>query len=166
MAAVLALVIVVEGRGLPFDPFDDLAQPSPPTPPTDVSAIAAPQLHLPAMRAEDNRRYLLWSTDGFPEMINGRSSTNPAFTAAVIDRSRHFPAAGSVPYLRRLGVRSVVLHPRLTQSRALRRAARRPVQAPGVAAHRSGRVIVYEIRPRSAGSGPGSEPDGAERRSR
>ncbi len=64
---VLALVVVVEGRGLPFDPFDDQAQPAPPAPPADLSAVPAPQLHLPAERPEDNRRYLLWSTDGFPD---------------------------------------------------------------------------------------------------
>ena len=167
VACVLAAMVVIEGRGLPFDPFDDLAQPSPPDPPTDVSAIAAPQLHLPAMRPEDNRRYLLWSSDGFPEMVNGRSSTNPRFTASVIARADRFPRGGSVPYLRRLGVRSVVVHPRLTTSRALSRAARRPVRAPGIEGHRSGEVIVYEILPRSAGSGPdGSGPARSPRRSR
>ena len=40
--------------------------------------VPAPQLHLPAERPEDNRRYLLWSTDGFPKIVNGRSSTEPA----------------------------------------------------------------------------------------
>ena len=67
----------VEGRGLPFDPLDDQAQPRASGRPTDLSAIPAPQLHLPAERPEDNRRYLLWSTDGFPEIVNGRSSLDP-----------------------------------------------------------------------------------------
>ena len=35
----------------------------------------------------DNRRYLLWSTDGFPAIVNGRSSLNPAFTERP-DRAR------------------------------------------------------------------------------
>jgi hypothetical protein len=154
-AAVLALTVTVEGRGLPFDPFDDLAQPSPPSPPADVSAIAVPQLHLPAERPEDNRRYLLWSTDGFPDMINGRSSTNPAFTARVIERARAFPDRRSVGFLRRLGVRSVVVHPRRTRRVALERAG--SVRRLGVARRRQGDVIVYEIRsPAAAGSGAAS----------
>jgi hypothetical protein len=154
-AGVLALTVTVEGRGLPFDPFDDLAQPSPPSPPADVSAIAAPQLHLPAERPEDNRRYLLWSTDGFPDMINGRSSTNPAFTARVIERARAFPDRRSVGFLRRLGVRSVVVHPRRTRRVALERAG--SVRRLGVARRRQGGVIVYEIRsPTAAGSGAAS----------
>jgi hypothetical protein len=154
-AAVLALTVTVEGRGLPFDPFDDLAQPSPPSPPADVSAIAVPQLHLPAERPEDNRRYLLWSTDGFPDMINGRSSTNPAFTARVIERARAFPDRRSVGFLRRLGVRSVVVHPRRTRRVALERAG--SVRRLGVARRRQGGVIVYEIRsPAAAGSGAAS----------
>ncbi len=156
VAGVLAALVVLEGRGLPFDPFDDLAQPRVPTPPADVSAIAAPQLHLPASRPQDNRRYLLWSTDGFPDLVNGRSSTNPEFTARVIARAHRFPRGGSVPYLRALGVRSVVLHRRITNSAALHRAARHPVHAPGVRPRRAGDVIVYEIQPRKAGSGPGS----------
>jgi hypothetical protein len=153
-AGVVALAVTVEGRGLPFDPFDDLAQPSPPSPAADFSAIAAPQLHLPAERPEDNRRYLLWSTDGFPDMINGRSSTNPAFTARVIERAGAFPDRRSVAYLRRLGVRSVVIHPRRTRRAALERAGSASGRELGLTRRRQGAVIVYEIRsPTVAGSG-------------
>jgi hypothetical protein len=147
LAAAIAVAVAVEGRGLPFDPFDDLAQPSPPSPPADVSAIPAPQLNLPAERAEDNRRYLLWSTDGFPDMVNGRSSTNPAFTSRVIERARAFPDRGSVEYLRRLGVRSVVVHPRRTRRARWEARARPPIEALGVSRRREGHVVVYEIRP-------------------
>jgi hypothetical protein len=145
LAVGLALVVAVEGRGLPFDPFDNAAQPSPPDPPADISAIAAPQLHLPAERPEDNRRYLLWSTDGLPDMINGRSSTNPAFTARVIERARSFPDRRSVSYLRRLGVRSVVIHPRRTRRPIWRRGSHPPIDGLGITRHREGDVIVYEI---------------------
>jgi hypothetical protein len=157
VAGLLVVVVTVEGRGLPLDPFDDLAQPSPPSPPADVSAIPAPQLHLPAERAEDNRRYLLWSTDGFPDMVNGRSSTNPAFTAKVIERARPFPDRRSVAYLRRLGVRSVVIHPRRTRRPRWQAGARPAIQGLGVSRRREGRVIVYEIlSPTVAGSGAAS----------
>lgn len=163
VAALLALAIVVEGRGLPFDPFDDQAQPPPPPPPADISAIAAPQLHLPAHRPEDNRRYLLWSSDGLPDMVNGRSSTNPVFTAEVIRRARRFPDRRGVAYLRRLGVRSVVLHPRRVAGTPWERAAERPVRGLGVVRRPEGDVIVYEIR---TGSGPGERPARSARRSK
>ena len=63
---LLALAIIVEGRGLPFDPTGSATQPHAPATPPSTAAVPAPQLHLPAERPGDNRRYLLWSTDGFP----------------------------------------------------------------------------------------------------
>jgi hypothetical protein len=146
VTGVLALAIVVEGRGLPFDPFDDLAQPSPPSPPADVGAISAPQLNLPAERPEDNRRYLLWSTDGFPDMINGRSSTNPSFTANAIARARGFPDRRSVAFVRQLGVRSVVLHPRRTRMPVEKASGTRAAARLGITRRRENGVIVYGIR--------------------
>jgi hypothetical protein len=166
VAVVLVLAVLVEGRGLPFDPFDDQAQPPPPEPPADISAIPAPQLHVPASRPEDNRRYLLWSTDGLPEMINGRSSTNPVFTADVIRRSRRFPDRSSVAYLRRLGVRSLVLHPNRAEGTPWNGAEKRPTRGLGVTAREEGEVVVYEIRSPSAGSARGSRPARSDRRSR
>ncbi|HSJ18450.1 MAG TPA: hypothetical protein VK920_10180 [Solirubrobacterales bacterium] len=153
VATVLAAAIVVEGRGLPFDPFDDLAQPSPPDPPVDVAGIPAPQLNLPAERPHDNRRYLLWSTNGFPDMVNGRSSTNPAFTAEVIARARSFPDRRSAAYLRRLGIRTVLVHPRRTR-RPVWDDGGRPPPLPGIGVtrRREGDVIVYEIRSPSGAS--------------
>ena len=99
IAAVCVLAIVIEGRGLPFDPFDNQAQPRVPAIPPSTASVPAPQLHLPAERAADNRRYILWSTDGFPELVNGRSSLNPAFTQHLIRRMEPFPdrADGGAP---------------------------------------------------------------------
>jgi hypothetical protein len=159
VAGLLALAVAIEGRGLPFDPFDDLAQPSPPSAPADVSSIPAPQLNLPAERPEDNRRYLLWSTDGFPDMVNGRSSTNPAFTAEVIERARSFPDRRSVAYLRRLGVRSVLIHPRRTRRAIWDAASGRPVDGLGLSGGREASAIVYEIVSPTGASESGSRSD-------
>lgn len=155
VAGLLAAAVVVEGHGLPFDPFDDLAQPSPPDAPIDVAAIPAPQLNLPADRPHDNRRYLLWSTNGFPDMVNGRSSTNPRFTATVIERARGFPDRRSAGYLRRLGVRTVLVYPRRTR-RAVWDGSHLPPPGTGVTRRREGDVVVYEIRSPSNGSRAGS----------
>jgi hypothetical protein len=162
VAGVLVLAIAIEGRGLPFDPLDDQAQPEVPRAPVSFAEIPAPQFHLPAELPEDNRRYLLWSTDGFPDMVNGRSSLDPIFTADVIADARGFPDAASVELLRDLGVRSVVLHTRRVDGTPWERAAERPLRGLPVTRERQGEVLVYELRPEptalthSAGAGAGT----------
>ncbi len=148
LAAVLLLAIAIEGRGLPFDPFDDEAQPQVPPVPPSTASVPAPQLHLPARRASDNRRYILWSTDGFPELVNGRSSFNPPFTQRLIDGVREFPDRRSVALLARVGVRSVVLHTNRVEGTPWQGAARRPVAGLPLRRHRLGDLVVYVVRSR------------------
>ncbi len=145
IAGGLVLVILVEGRGLPFNPLGERAQPVTPDPHVAAGSIPAPQLNLPALRPEDNRRYVLWSTDGFPDMVNGRSSLNPLFTHRAIERSRGFPDRRSVRLLRDIGVRSVVLHTKRVEDTPWSHAARRPVWGLDLTRRRKDDVIVYEI---------------------
>ena len=154
IAALLVVAIVVEGRGLPFDPFDNQAQPKVPPVPPSVASVPAPQLHLPAERANDNRRYLLWSTDGFPAIVNGRSSLNPAFTERLIERMEPFPDRRTVALLSRLGVNSVILHANRvdgTPWEGAARAARSP--ASRLTRRDRGDLVVYEIRSPTADAG-------------
>ena len=156
--ALAALAIAVEGRGLPFDPTDSLAQPRVPPAPADVSEVAAPQLHLPAQLATDNRRYLFWSTDGLPEIVNGRSSVQPEYTQAVVDGMATFPDRDSVALMRAQGIGSVILHPARVPGTDQEGAAARPIAGLGLRRYRLGEVIVYELVSPSASSAPG---DGA-----
>ncbi len=146
IAGVCVLAIVIEGRGLPFDPFDNQAQPQVPAIPPSTASVPAPQLHLPAERAADNRRYILWSTDGFPALVNGRSSLNPAFTQHLIERMEPFPDPRTVALLSRLGVRSVVLHTNRVHGTPWRGAARRPIAGLPLTRTRQGNLVVYELR--------------------
>jgi hypothetical protein len=163
---VLALAIAIEGRGLPFDPFGDQAQP--PVPRTDIAfaSVPAPQLHLPALRPEDNRRYLLWSTDRFPKMINGRSSIDPVFTFAVFRRMKPFPDPATVRYLRKIGVRSVVLHTGRASHTPWAHAAARPVRGLPLTRTRRGYDVIYELSPIATGTGAAAGGAGASRRPR
>jgi len=145
VAAVVVLLVLVEGRGLPFDPFDNQAQPKVPPVPPSTASVPAPQLHLPALRATDNRRYVLWSTDGYPKMVNGRSSLNPAFTASVIRREQGFPDRRGVELLSRLGVRSVVLHTNRVKGTPWQDAARRPIARLPLTRGRRGELVIYEL---------------------
>jgi hypothetical protein len=146
VAAIAVLLVLVEGRGLPFDPLDSQAQPKVPPVPPSTASVPDPQLHLPALRASDNRRYVLWSTDGYPKIVNGRSSLNPAFTAKLIRRERGFPNRAGVELLSELGVRSVVLHTYRVKGTPWQGAARRSVEGLPLTRSRLGDLVVYEIR--------------------
>jgi hypothetical protein len=150
--ALLGLAIVIEGRGLPFDPTDSQAQPRVPGTPPSVASVPAPQLHLPALRAEDNRRYLLWSTDGFPEMVNGRSSTQPTETTELIEDMDEFPNPATVATLREAGVASVIVHLDRTAATPQAGIGRRPVAGLGLSRSREGPLLIYDVRSPSASS--------------
>jgi hypothetical protein len=145
VAGAVALAIAVEGRGLPFDPTRSQAQPDVPDSPLSFASIPAPQLHLPALLAEDNRRYLLWSTDGFPDLVNGRSSVRPVFTAELIDAMDTFPDRFSVALLRREGVESVALHTDRVYATPQAEAAGKSIRGLGLERRRVGDVIIYEL---------------------
>lgn len=147
LAGVLALLVVIEGRGLPFDPFDAQAQPRAPVEVTPTADVPAPQLHIPADRPEDNRRYLLWSTDGFPEIVNGRSSIKPLAADRLIVASRSFPDAASVRALRAAGVRSVILHRDRAPGTAWVGAATKPVRGLGLRIERRGELVIFGLGP-------------------
>jgi hypothetical protein len=153
IATLVVVAILVEGRGLPFDPFDNQAQPKVPPVPRSVAAVSAPQLHLPAERATDNRRYLLWSTDGFPAIVNGRSSLNPAFTERLIESMEPFPDPRTVARLSRLGVRSVILHANRVKGTPWEAAPRRPVAGLRLSREDLGNLVVYEVRSPTAEAG-------------
>jgi hypothetical protein len=148
----LAVAIAIEGRGLPFDPTDSQAQPHAPAMPPSVASVPAPQLHLPALRPEDNRRYLLWSTDGFPKIVNGRSSTQPTETTRLIEDMDDFPNPQTVATLRRRGVASVIVHLDRTRGTPQEGILSRPIDGLGIGRRRLGPLLIYDVRSPSASS--------------
>jgi hypothetical protein len=151
-AAVLVLAVVVEGRGLPFDPTDRQDQPRVDALPPSVADVPGPQLHLPAEGGEENRRYLLWSTDGFPPLVNGRASTRPDGIEQLIIEMRPFPDEGTVERLREYGVRSVILHTDRSAAWPQAGAEMKPVKGLGLRVEHRGPLVIYELEPSSAGS--------------
>jgi hypothetical protein len=136
-AVALCAVVLAEGWG-----FAD--HPTVPHAPPGQRAAAQPALHLP-MDATDNRRYVLWSTDGFPRLVNGRASFIPRQYAALMRAVAGFPDARSVRYLRRLGVRSVTVH-LATPRGPLARASTRSLRGLRLERQRHGRVVVFVLR--------------------
>jgi hypothetical protein len=143
-ALALAFVAVILFEGAGFEGLDGPAHPTVPTAPLAFGSLPDPQLHLPMSRVA-NRRYVLWSTDGFPRMVNGRASFGPRLTSEIAYAVRNFPDGASVAYLRRLGVRTVVLHPKFAPGTSWAGAADRPIAGLGLRRERRGAVIVYHL---------------------
>src|SRR3954454_18235517 len=157
IAGVLSLAIVTEGRSLPLDPFGNQAEPEVPTPAPSTADIPQPQLHLPALTAKENRAYQLESTDGFPEIVNGRASTNPAVVLDLVKHMATFPDAATVAELREYGVRTVVLHLGLTEGTPQAGAQRKPIAGLPLRRYRLADrpgLVFYELLSSSASSGP------------
>jgi hypothetical protein len=157
VTGVLALAIVTEGRSIPFDPFDNQAEPEVPAPLASTADIPQPQLHLPALTAKENRAFQLESTDGFPEIVNGRASTNPAIVLDLVKHMATFPDAATVKELQDYGVKTVVLHLGLTEGTPQAGAQRKPTAGLRLRRYqlrdRPG-LVFYEVLSSNASSGP------------
>ena len=157
VAGVLALAIVTEGRSLPFDPFDNQAQPAVPPSGPSTADVPTPQLHLPALTAKENRAYQLESTQGFPDIVNGRASTNPAVVLNLVRDMANFPDRATVEELQKYGVRTVVLHTGLTLGTPQQGTARKPIAGLPLRRYRlpdKPGLVFYEVGSSNASSGP------------
>jgi hypothetical protein len=141
VAAALVIAILAEGWG-----FAD--HPRAPAAPAGFSGAPQPALHLP-MDPRGNRRYVLWSTDGFPKLVNGRAGFYPREFRSVQRATVRFPDARSTAFLRKLGVRSVTVH--LDRARArgtalARRASAGSLRGLHLERHPRGRAVLFLLR--------------------
>ncbi len=149
LGALLVLVVALEGSGFRVGvsgagAIAGPAQPTVPAAPAGQRGAPAPQLHLP-LGAFDNRRYLLWSTDAFPRLVNGRGSFVPRSFTALARAVAAFPDARSVARLRALGVRTVVLHTDLAPGSPFAGWAGRPLAGLPVRLERRGAVALFAL---------------------
>ncbi|MGH2905817.1 MAG: hypothetical protein ACRDKI_03505, partial [Solirubrobacterales bacterium] len=149
IAAALALLVCIEGSGFWISPpsggvVAGPLNPRVPPQPRGQAGITQPQLHLPITIAA-NRRYVFWSTDGFPKIVNGRGSVDPKSFARLKMDVSDFPSASSIAVLRALGVKSVVLHPYLLRGTRWYDAATKPVAGLGVTRERRGDLVVVRL---------------------
>jgi hypothetical protein len=133
VAVLLPLVVLVEGAGFPY-PHPTVAQPPP-----GLAEATPPRLHLP-MYEYESRRFLVWSTNGFPEIVNGRGSFKPAEFDSLEQRMASFPDRRVVHDLRKLGVNTVVLHPDLVDGTAWEDWKSWPLRGT-----RTGGVVLYRL---------------------
>jgi hypothetical protein len=90
--------------------------------------------------------YLIWSTEGFPRIVNGFSSFEPRNSDALKDALDGFPDQKSVAALRRAGVRTVVLHPSFARGTQWEQTAARPLDGLPLVRRRVGEVVLFELR--------------------
>jgi hypothetical protein len=102
LAAVLPMLVVL-GEGINNTPH-----PVVPTAPASFASAPAPLLVLPTSQLGDEH-VMLWSTDGFPKIVNGGSGFTPRRLAAIREATRTFPDEDSIALLRSIGVKSVVV---------------------------------------------------------
>ncbi|CAN5498749.1 hypothetical protein BH20ACT17_BH20ACT17_18080 [soil metagenome] len=137
-AAALCALVLAEGWGFADHPTVPLAPPG-------QRAAQAPALHLPT-GAFDNRRYVLWSTDGFPLMVNGRASFIPREFERVMAVAQRFPDKRSVTFLRGLGVRSVVVHLAHSRDTPFADASTRSLRGLNLKRERRAGVVLFRLR--------------------
>jgi hypothetical protein len=97
------LLLLVLAEGMP-----DMAHPDVPRVPAAMTAAPAPMMVLPSDESVDNN-VLLWSTEGFPAMVNGAAGYTTPNHQSIRDLMQTFPSEPSLLRLRQLGVRSVVV---------------------------------------------------------
>jgi len=136
VAAAAVVAILAEG-------FGPLPHPRLPDEPAGAATAPAPQLHLPANR---DPLILYWSIDGFPKMVNGLGAFVPTRYSQILGAVTGFPDGGSVDYLRRLGVRSVILHRDLAAGTPWQDAAERPTAGLPLDRQDVGQLVIYRLR--------------------
>lgn len=142
-AALLTLLVLIEGSGLAYP------HPRVPPAPASLTGLRQPLLQLPA-QAPDNRRYLLWSTDGFPKMLNGRTGFQPRYFAATLRAVDGLGNVQALENLRSRGVATIVINGQLAGGEKLAAAARRLLPVSGVASERRGPLLILRLPPAGA----------------
>ncbi|GII22299.1 hypothetical protein [Planosporangium mesophilum] len=137
VASLIPLALVVaEG-------VNTMPHPVVPAPPAGFSQLRGPFLVLPD-EGNDDEVYMLWSTSGFPTMVNGLSGYQPPKQAELRAAGDKFPEADSVEQLRAAGVRTVViLRDKLDDP--MRLAAN--VDSLGITREERGDMIIYTLTP-------------------
>jgi hypothetical protein len=101
LTALLTIGVVAEGAGR-------MAHPRVPQPPRGFAGVKGPLLVLPTDPASD-RIYQLWSTDGWPEIVNGNSTFDIPQLDDLRGGMQDFPDGPGTEKLRSEDIHTVIL---------------------------------------------------------
>ncbi|MEU7571639.1 hypothetical protein [Micromonospora sp. NPDC049240] len=138
LATLLPLALVL-AEGLNVTPH-----PVVPQQPAVMRTVDGPLLVLPSSQNLD-QPVMLWSTDRFPQMVNGGSGFTPASQARTREATVSFPDYASVDYLRQIGVRNVVVLRDQLGGTPWEGMLDRPVEGLGVTREQVGDAVVYRL---------------------
>ena len=133
------LVVLAEGT-------NQTPHPEAPQAPAALHAVDGPMMVLPSNSGFD-MWVMLWSTDRFAPMVNGSSGFTPRLQDEARKASQTFPDPTSIDYLRKLGVRTVVLLPGYAANSPWANAANVPVDALGITREEVDGAIVFRLNP-------------------
>ena len=134
--AVAIGLILVEGSGR-------LLRVNVPRPAASYGSFAEPQLHLPTDYADFDALHVFWSTNGFPSIVNGIGPLDPPTHRSLRKKLESFPDAETVRTLRRLGVRTVVLHRNLSRGTPWQGVAARNIRGLQLTRAERGPLVIY-----------------------
>ena len=137
--AMVIPVLLVLAEGINTTPHPEV-----PPAPAAMRDAEGPILVLPSGQLED-QAVMLWSTDGFPKLVNGGSGFTPARLDEVRRISQNFPDPASVAYLSDLGVRTVIVLRSKVVGTPWERAADAPVTGLGVTRQEVGDAVVFTL---------------------
>jgi hypothetical protein len=137
LAAIPLALVVLEGvNTTPHAPV--IPQPA------ALRGVEGPLLVLPASGTLEYS-VMLWSTDGFPKIVNGLASFIPESQARTHAVTASFPDQASVSYLRELGVRTVVVLPEYLADTPWQGVLGRPVDGLGITREEVGGHVVFRL---------------------
>ncbi|MTK03932.1 hypothetical protein FF096_18145 [Micromonospora sp. CP22] len=131
------LLVLVEG-------VNRTPHPDVPTAPAAMRSAAEPMLILPSDGVTE-AHIMLWSTDGFPRVVNGHITFVPTSQEQIRAASATFPDQGSVAFLRQAGIRSVVVLPHLLAGTPWDGVATRPFDGLGITREEVDGALVYHL---------------------
>lgn len=112
--------------------------------PAVMRGVAGPVLVLPSLGVLD-QNVMLWSTDGFPKVVNGSSGFTPTSPSLTRSATLSFPDRDSVAFLRDIGVRTVILLPDLAAGTSWADVSSRPVEGLGITRQQVGNTLVFDL---------------------
>ncbi|MEU9827695.1 hypothetical protein [Micromonospora chersina] len=115
-----------------------------PRQPAVMRTVDGPMLVLPSSQNLD-QPVMLWSTDRFQRMVNGGSGFTPNSQAQAREVTVSFPDFASVDYLRRRGVKNVVVLRDRLGGTPWEGMLDRPVDGLGVTREEVGDAVVYRL---------------------
>jgi hypothetical protein len=142
-APVAVLLVLIEGlSGIPHP----AVPPAPAALRSENAGIVRPPLLVLPSDTPTDQLVMLWSTDGFPRMVNGSSGLGPVSQGQIRGIAIRFPDQASVAQLRRYGIATVVVLRDRIAGTPWAGAADAPITGLDITREEIDHAVVYHLR--------------------